>query len=135
MEYRKKINVRFADIDSMGHVNNATYLSYFEEARIDYFEKSFDGEWDWQKDGIILVKNEVEYLVPIFLNDKVEVLTKIINVGTKSFTFGFEVFKISEKGNILCSNAAAVLVCYDNIKMTSKPIPEQWRNKMLTDLV
>ena len=134
MEYRKKINIRFADIDSMGHVNNATYLSYFEEARIDYFEKSFEGEWDWQKDGIILVKNEIEYMVPIFLNDKVEILTKIINVGTKSFTFSYEVFKSSQNGEILCSRGSSILVSYDNVKMVSKPIPEQWKNKMIKDL-
>ena len=43
------IQVRFSDIDAMGHVNNAVYLSYFELARVYYFEKIMNESWDWKK--------------------------------------------------------------------------------------
>jgi len=134
MEYTKKINIRFADIDSMGHVNNATYLSYFEEARIDYFEKRFHGEWDWQRDGIVLVKNEIEYLLPVFLNDKIEIITKVLKVGNKSFTFGYEVMKKVNNEAVICCKGLSILVSYDYKKFTSKEIPEKWRDKMMADI-
>ena len=41
-KHKLKINVRFADLDAMQHVNNAAYLTYLEEARIDYFNSLFD---------------------------------------------------------------------------------------------
>ena len=44
-----KISVRFADCDMMGHVNNAVYLSYFEEARMHYFAQMVDENWNWKK--------------------------------------------------------------------------------------
>jgi len=57
-----EIQIRFADIDIMGHVNNAVYLSYFEYTRVYYFEKLVGKKWDWKNNGTILIKNEVEYL-------------------------------------------------------------------------
>ena len=35
-KHKIKMNIRFSDLDAMGHVNNAKYLTYLEEARIDY---------------------------------------------------------------------------------------------------
>ena len=59
------IQVRYADVDSMGHVNNAVYLSYFENARLHYFKHMLGSNWDWKRDGIILLKNEVQYIKSI----------------------------------------------------------------------
>ena len=41
-KHKTKIIVRFSDLDAMQHVNNATYLTYLEEARIDYFNTLFN---------------------------------------------------------------------------------------------
>ena len=60
-----QIQIRFADIDVMGHVNNAVYLSYFEMARVHYFKQILGEEWDWNSDGILLARNEIDYLSPI----------------------------------------------------------------------
>ncbi|MFT4659783.1 MAG: acyl-CoA thioester hydrolase [Patiriisocius sp.] len=127
-----KIHIRFADIDSMGHVNNATYLSYFEQARMDFFQKKFNGEWDWQKDGIVLVKNEIEYLIPVFLNDSIFIETTISKVGSKSFTLTYMVKKINGDSEIFCTKGLSILVSYDLIKMASKVIPPKWK-KVLED--
>ena len=86
-----KIQIRFSDIDVMGHVNNATYLSYFEYTRMYYFEKLLGLEWNWNEHGILLVRNEVEYLKPIFLNDQPIIEMFIGQIGNKSFTFHYEV--------------------------------------------
>ena len=44
-----KIQVRFSDLDILGHVNNVTYLSYFEMARVYYFKELVGTKWDWQR--------------------------------------------------------------------------------------
>ena len=61
-----KIQVRLTDIDILGHVNNAIYLSYFEMTRIHYFNELVGSEWDWMENGVVLVQNEVTYIQPIF---------------------------------------------------------------------
>ncbi len=104
-----KIQVRFADCDMMGHVNNAVYLSYFEQARLHAFAQMIGTEWDYKTQGTILVKNEVVYLKPIFLNDSPEIFIHLIEVGEKSFTFGY---KVKVNGNI-CTTGTSKLVCFD----------------------
>lgn len=104
-----KIQVRFRDCDMMGHVNNAVYLSYFEQARMHYFEQLIGADWDYKKDGILLVKNEVEYLKPVILHDVPEIFVHLVEIGEKSFTFGYEVQVSGE----IRSKGISKLVCFD----------------------
>lgn len=113
-----KIQVRFADCDMMGHVNNAVYLSYFEQARMHYFGQMVGAEWDWNKDGIILAKNVVEYVYPVFLHDKPEIIIYLKEIGDKSFTLSYKVL-VNEK---LCTKGESTLVCFDFVKNTSVSI-------------
>ena len=69
-----EIQIRFSDIDVMGHVNNATYLSYFEYTRMHYFEKLLGLKWEWKKHGILLVRNEIEYLNKITINESGDII-------------------------------------------------------------
>lgn len=105
-----KIQVRFADIDVMGHVNNAVYLSYFENARMHYFKNMLGSNWDWNKDGIILLKNVVEYLRPVLLNDEPEIKVFVVSIGTKSFTLGYEL----TVDRVLYCKGLSILVGYNN---------------------
>ena len=104
-----KIQVRFRDCDMMGHVNNAVYLSYFEQARMHYFEELIGADWDYKKDGILLVKNEVEYLKPVLLHDTPEISVHLVDMGEKSFTLGYDV----KVGDEVRSKGISKLVCFD----------------------
>lgn len=104
-----KIHVRFADCDMMGHVNNAVYLSYFEQARMHYFAQMVDENWDWKKNGIILVKNEVTYLKPILLHDEPLVCMQLKVIGRSSFTLVY-VVKVKE---VTVATGESKLVCFD----------------------
>lgn len=118
-----EIQIRFSDIDVMGHVNNATYLSYFEYTRMYYFEKLLGLKWNWNKNGILLVRNEIEYLKPIFLNQKPIIEMYIGDIGNKSFTFHYEV----RVENIVCTKAMSKLVCYNTIQQKTISIPEKMK--------
>jgi len=121
------IEIRFADIDAMGHVNNAVYLSYFEQARIKYFA-DLGGSWDWKSQGILLAKNVVEYYLPILLNDHVVIKTKCIGIGGKSLTFSYLIQRIHRGELQACSKGESVLVCFDSVKGKTIEVPEEWRN-------
>jgi len=104
-----KVQVRFSDLDVLGHVNNSVYLTYFEAARVYYFKHLLKTDWDWSVDSVVLVKNEVEYIRPILLRDvpEVEIYTK--HIGSKSFTFGYNI----RVNDVLYSTGSSTLVAYD----------------------
>lgn len=130
MTVTHRIEVRFGDIDVMGHVNNAIYLSYFEQARMKFFEELIGREWDWETNGILLARNEIDYHAPVLLNDKVEVETSVERLGNKSLTLSYKV-KVDRDGEkILCTTGKSVLVAFDYHKRQSKAIPEEWKAKL-----
>lgn len=118
-----KIQVRFSDLDVMGHVNNSVYLSYFEMARVLYFTPLMGQNWDWQKNGVLLKKNEIEYHLPVLLHDQPEVIISVISIGTKSFTLGYEL-KVND---VVYTTGSSVLVCFDSLNHTTIEVPEQMR--------
>jgi acyl-CoA thioester hydrolase len=113
-----KVQVRFSDLDVLGHVTNSVYLSYFEAARVYYFKHLLNKEWNWSTDSVLVVKSEVEYVQPILLNDEphVEIYTK--HIGTKSFTFGYNI----RVNNVVYSRGASTLVAFDIAKQRTVPI-------------
>ncbi len=125
-----KIYVRFSDIDVMGHVNNAVYLNYFESARMDFFNQLLGKKWDWINNGIILLKNEIEYVRPVVLHDDPMIQLSVEKLGTKSFVLGYELTVNGE----LYTRGSSTLVCFDYTKKTTVEIPEDLRVK-LTGLI
>tara|TARA_B100000963_G_C22356508_1_gene549643 strand:+ start:151 stop:561 length:411 start_codon:yes stop_codon:yes gene_type:complete len=117
------IQIRYSDIDLMGHVNNAVYLNYFEYTRVYYFEKLLGQEWDWEHEGFILVENKVEYIKPLLLNDKPVIEMSIGYIGNKSFVLHYEV---RLKGQI-CTRASSKMVGYNMIEKKSIVIPEKMK--------
>ena len=118
-----QIQIRFADIDSMGHVNNAVYLSYFEFTRVYYFNKLLCKNWDWETKGIILAHTELSFIKPIQLNDRAFIEMTIGNIGNKSFTFHYTV---SVDGQIT-TKGSSTLVAFNTRLQQSISIPAEMR--------
>lgn len=87
------IDVRFRDLDPLGHVNNAVYLSYAETARVEYFLRL---GYQAGSGSFILARAEVDYRRPIVLHDDVRVMTRVNKVGNSSFRMLFEVWSNGE---------------------------------------
>ena len=121
--YRPEI--RFSDIDVMGHVNNAVYLSYFEQARMNYFHELLSGSWDWEKDGILLARNEVDYLKPILLHDKINIAVWCDGVGSKSFSMKYE-FTNEHTGEVT-TTGKSILVSFNYLEKKTIVVPDKWR--------
>jgi len=127
MKVEHEIEVRFRDIDSMGHVNNAVYLSYFEQARMAWFKKLVGSEWNWIDAGILVARHEIDYKSPVSLNDNITISTWCESMGTSSLVMAYEIIK--DQG-ILCTKGKTVIVCFDYNKQSTCPIPEEWRVKI-----
>lgn len=118
-----KIQVRFSDLDVLGHVNNNIYLSYFEMARVHYFRELLGSDWNWQKKGFVLAKNEIEYLHSVLLTHEPVVHVFSEHVGNKSFTLAYE---LKVDGEIF-AKGKSVQVCFDAKDQVTINIPEEMR--------
>jgi acyl-CoA thioester hydrolase len=121
-----KIQVRFSDLDVLGHVNNTIYLSYFEMARVHYFKELLGEGWDWNKFGIVLAKNEVEYFKSVLLNHEPLITIYTEHIGSKSFTLGYEL----HVNNVLFAKGQSIQVCFDASIQQSILVPDQMRMQL-----
>lgn len=127
MGHKTEVQIRFSDLDMAGHVHNAAYLTYFEIGRIDFFKGIAKTAWDWKSKGVVLGRNEIDYIEPIVLRDDIFVITKCEHVGNKSFTLSYHLYKKVGEKDILCTKGRTILVCMDFDKEESVPLFEEWK--------
>ena len=125
MKYTSKVDVRWADLDAFGHVNNALYLTYAELARVDWGGRQFA-----PKEGssvlveMTVAHSEVDYLLPITkFGVDYDVNLWVESIGNTSFTVAYEVVK----DGVVYAKMKTVQVMIDLAKMKSRPIKENER--------
>lgn len=123
--HRLKLKIRFSDLDAMHHVNNATYLTYLEEARIAYFNDVLSLPKNSLDFGAVIARIEIDYLHQISLGDELEILTRISKFGTKSASVENLLLIKSNDEIIVAAASNTKLVYYDYKKRESMKIPEQ----------
>jgi acyl-CoA thioester hydrolase len=122
--YAVDVPVRYQDVDALGHVNNAIYATYLEEARVQYLP---DVLGDTGAIEAVLANLEIDYRRPVTLEDGVvTVAVSVVDVGTKSVTFEYEVYASGD----LAAEASTVQVAYDADTGSSVEIPEAWRQRL-----
>jgi acyl-CoA thioester hydrolase len=122
-----KIQIRYADLDALGHVNNSNYLTYFEIARMHYFNELLGKDWDWRNEGMILANSSLEFLKPLLIQHEAEVKISTLSVGTKSFELYYE---ISVDDVVFCSGKS-VIVAFNSLRNETIPIPSVMREGLL----
>jgi len=122
--YSVTVDVRYQDVDALGHVNNAIYATYLEEARVEYLP---DVLGDTGAIEAVLANVTIDYRRPVTIeDDAVEVRIEAVDVGTSSITFEYEVYASGE----LAAEASTVQVAYDEEARESVPLPEAWRERV-----
>lgn len=125
-KHKTPIQIRFKDVDKMGHVNNANHLTYVELARVRYTEEVIKDHAGWSKDlGVILARTEIDYKSPIFLHDNVSVYTRCGRIGTKSITSEFAIVREKNGKEELLASGIAVIVYFDYHQNKTVPVPEE----------
>jgi acyl-CoA thioester hydrolase len=126
--FRHPIEVRYADIDSFQHVNNARYFTYMEQARSHYFQRL--GLWDGRRLDhleVILASARCDYIKPIAFGDAITVAVATIRLGNKSFDMAYA---IEGEGGGLFAEGASTLVAYDYQAGRSIALPDAWRQRL-----
>lgn len=122
------IQIRFNDIDILGHATNSVYQQYFDLGRMAYFREVFGTELDWHKEGLVLVSISIDYLTPIELNHSIEVLSRVVRLGNKSLEMVQKLF--NRTTGEVAAESKAVMVGYSAKNRQSIPIPTYWRQQI-----
>jgi acyl-CoA thioester hydrolase len=128
-KFKTPIPIRFSDIDAVGHVNNAIYLTYFEVARFNYWREIIG--WNLQENGVIVGRSEVNYLKPITLDDEIFCYLRVSRIGNSSFDVMHLLVKITPDGEEICTTGKTVCISYDYTVNKSVAIPQRERQKMI----
>jgi len=134
MDYKisKDIEVRFSDVDALGHVNNASFLAYMEDARLVYMTHLFP-DLSYQKDfsqfPIILGDIYCRYISPAFLGETICVQLAVVEFGTKSFSIEYALSDKKTKRAV--ATARTTMVMYNLKTASSYAIPDLLKERIV----
>lgn len=124
--FHHRLQVRFRDCDIFGHVNNAVYFTYMEEARWAYWRELM-GESYKGSPGLILARAECDFLLPVRPGERLDIWLGTTTIGRSSFTIDSEI--VGEAGSPV-ARGKAVMVAYDYAAAGSLPIPDWCRARI-----
>jgi len=131
-KFHCEVEVRFCDLDAMGHVNNAVYFSFFEVARTGYMralghrppeEISFADLYPF-----IMLDVYCKYLAPAVLSQKLSVYLRTSRVGTKSYEFEYLITDLVDGHSIAVGRSTQVH--YDYRQEKTLPVPDDFRSRI-----
>ena len=125
---RVPIELRWRDLDAFDHVNNATFMTYLEEARIRWFD-SVGEPWVTDATAPLLAAVQMNYRQPIPYPSRIVVELSAQRVGTTSVTVGHRI--VSEDGATLHADGHVVVVWIDRATGLPTALPESVRTKAL----
>jgi len=125
--FRHPIAVRFRDLDAMGHVNNAVYLTYLESARIAWW-LHLTGSTDLRSLTMILARTEIDYRSPVGYAETLEVGVRCTSIRRSSV--GVETIMVAADGRLV-AESRQVLVHYDYAAQRASVLTEDLRQQLL----
>jgi acyl-CoA thioester hydrolase len=126
--FSTNIEVRFRDIDALGHVNNAVFFTYFEEGRKHFSKKVFNVS-DISDFKFIMAHIQCDFIRPIRFNDHVILQMWVKDIGTKSFSFKYRIVDFSDETRVYAAGESTQ-VCYDYDKNRSIEVPVKMRERL-----
>lgn len=122
------IEVRFRDIDAMGHVNNAVYFTYMEQARISYMRAVGSLSERLDETWFILAEETCQFKAPIPFGMPIVVKVRVSEMRNSSFVMEYRI-EARDTGRVMALGRT-VNVAYDYAAGQSMPIPPKWRAKI-----
>jgi acyl-CoA thioester hydrolase len=122
------LEVRFRDLDALGHVNNAVFLTYLESARLAYWLQ-VTGRRDLRDMDVILARAEVDYRSPAGYGEHLDVGVRCASIRRSSLVL--EQAIVENTSGRLVAEARKVLVYYDYAAARPLPLPEALRQKLM----
>ena len=125
-----QVQLRFNDVDALGHVNNSVYFQFFDLAKTEYFKGlKVQADIDWRRPTVIIANVNCSFLKTTLFNEPVEVLTQCMRLGNKSLTLLQHM--VNRDTRELNATCATVMVNLDPETNLPAPLPEVWRDAIV----
>ncbi|MGE3267689.1 MAG: acyl-CoA thioesterase [Chloroflexota bacterium] len=123
----RRVEVRFRDIDVLGHVNHVVYLSFVEQVRTEYFYEILGIRVpSGNPTAFVIATVNCEYLQPLGWGEQVDVGWRFTRLGRSSADYIFEL----TRGQEVVARGNGVMVNADPVAGRSAPIPDAWREAL-----
>ena len=119
-----RLDVRFRDCDSQGHVNNAVFFTYLEQCRL-LFWRHMTGGAPNPHSRVIVARAECDYRAPAYFGEQLEVRLNVGDIGRSSFQLWYEIVNAASGARL--AEGKSVMVTYDYDAGKSVPIPAKTR--------
>jgi acyl-CoA thioester hydrolase len=126
--FTSRIQIRWGDMDALGHVNNAAYFRYIEQARIDWLSQ-VDSDPGSRREGPVIINARCTFLRQLTYPGDIEVRTFVGELGRSSFETYCEIRRIDEPG-VLCAEGGAKVVWVNLPLQKSMPLSDDMRAKL-----
>ncbi len=135
-KHHTPIQLRLADFDLFGHVNNVNQQHYFDLGKSDLFAAVLGLDSPKGKEGMVVVATACEFLEQIRPHERVEVVSSVKRIGTKSLVLSQQLIAVERGSHAgqapqrIKSRGEATLVAFDFERQCSIPLPERWREAL-----
>jgi acyl-CoA thioester hydrolase len=119
------VQIRFNDVDVLGHVNNTVYFSFYDTGKALYFSAVRGRKMDWKHVDTVIANVNCAYLAPIYFGEEIEVLTTCISISEKSFRL-LQALRERNTGEMK-SVCETVMVSFDPATKAACQVPAEWR--------
>ncbi len=122
------LQIRFNDIDMLGHMNNGVYLTMMDLGKAHYFNDVLGEKVNWHEINVAVVNINVNFYAATFLTDTISVVTRIVAMSKHSLTMEQRIIETTT-GEVKCL-ARTIMAGYDIKTATSLPIDPVWFKKI-----
>ena len=120
------LQLRFNDIDSLGHVNNSVYFTFYDLGKSRYFESVKKQTIDWRKADVVIANVNADFLSPIYSYEQVAVETCCIEIGNRSFKLMQRI--VNTTTGEIKGVCRTIMVGFDVEAGVSAPISDEWKD-------
>lgn len=121
------LQIRFSDVDVLGHVNNTVYMAFYDTGKAHFFRDILGQPVDWRHVETVIANVDCAFIAPIYFGEEIEVLTRCQSISEKSFKL-LQVIR-SKKGEVK-SACETVMVAFDLKRAQAMELPEIWREAL-----
>lgn len=125
MKLKTNIQQRFADADSLGHINNIHLQEYFDLGKMELYATILGDRIDWRGVNLVLVSIKTDMMRQTRLGERIVVESWVESLGNKSMQVRQRLVDVED--GIANAECATVVVCFDYATQKAIPFPEEWR--------
>lgn len=119
------VQLRFNDIDALGHVNNSVYFTFYDLGKARYFEDVKRSPINWNEADLVIANVNANFLSPVFMHEPIAVQTATLSIGNKSLKVIQRIVNTDTKE--VKATCETILVGFDVATSSAKEISDAWK--------